>query len=79
MMRDLDLLVRDNTPDIFYDCLQTLLLIVNNILQNPSEIKYQRIPLAAKKFTDTVLKAKNGFEFLLDCGFQRQVFEFKGL
>ncbi|GAX27393.1 hypothetical protein FisN_23Hh148 [Fistulifera solaris] len=54
-------------------CLITLMKIIDNILQKPSDPKVRTIRLQNAAFASKVGSRKGGIEFLLACGFERSI------
>lgn len=62
-----------NTLDKAEDCIETLKKYLQNIINNPSEEKYQKIRMSNRIFCDKVANAEGSLEFLKAAGFQEQI------
>lgn len=64
-----------NTFDKAEDCIETLKKYLLNIINNPSEEKFQRIRMSNRIFCDKVANAEGSSEFLNAAGFREQTIE----
>ena len=62
-----------NTLDKAEDCIETLKKYLQNIINNPSEEKFQRIRMSNRIFTEKVANVEGSLEFLKAAGFQEQI------
>eukprot|EP01120_Amphizonella_sp_Union-15-10_P004305 TRINITY_DN14935_c0_g1_i1.p1 TRINITY_DN14935_c0_g1~~TRINITY_DN14935_c0_g1_i1.p1 ORF type:complete len:523 (+),score=103.03 TRINITY_DN14935_c0_g1_i1:85-1653(+) len=73
---DVQLRKEIETPNLL-KTLQTLYLILDNIITHPDDEKFARVPATSKRFASDVLEAKGGLQFILKAGFRKKVIEFK--
>eukprot|EP01125_Pyxidicula_operculata_P009522 TRINITY_DN3136_c0_g1_i1.p1 TRINITY_DN3136_c0_g1~~TRINITY_DN3136_c0_g1_i1.p1 ORF type:complete len:202 (+),score=36.07 TRINITY_DN3136_c0_g1_i1:17-622(+) len=55
--------------------LETISTILSNIIKNPDEEKFRKVPDQNAKFQSTVLERKGGKSFIIQCGFSKKVIE----
>ncbi|RXK37522.1 hypothetical protein M231_05243 [Tremella mesenterica] len=65
-------IVRDNTYERCAQCVETLVKIATNILQNENEPKYRTIRATNSMLKNSVLACAGGHEFLIALGFRVQ-------
>ncbi|KAL1114943.1 hypothetical protein AAG570_007766 [Ranatra chinensis] len=58
-------------------CVSTLITYLQNIIDNPSEVKYQKIRLSNRIYEEKVSKLEGAHDFLLAAGFEIKKFPFK--
>ncbi|GBB90841.1 hypothetical protein RclHR1_17940004 [Rhizophagus clarus] len=68
---------RHNSPQISQKCISTLLRIVNNILEDPYNEKFRKLPEKNKLINSNILQIIGGREFLVKIGFKSKVLEFE--
>lgn len=64
-----------NTLDKAEDCIETLKKYLQNIINNPTEEKFQRIRMSNRIFCDKVANAEGSSEFLRAAGFHEKVID----
>eukprot|EP01123_Difflugia_compressa_P010840 TRINITY_DN4088_c2_g1_i1.p1 TRINITY_DN4088_c2_g1~~TRINITY_DN4088_c2_g1_i1.p1 ORF type:complete len:215 (+),score=63.23 TRINITY_DN4088_c2_g1_i1:70-714(+) len=57
--------------------LETLSKVLNNIINNPDQEKFRKIPVTSKMFQINVIDKKGGKSLILACGFVRRTIEDK--
>jgi len=62
--------LRDNDDDTLRQAIDCLLRIANNIIENPSELKYRVLKLSSTVITTKLLIAAGGMECIFAMGFQ---------
>ncbi|KAH3756550.1 hypothetical protein Pelo_11661 [Pelomyxa schiedti] len=55
---------------VFWDCQRTLLMVIKNILANPTNERVRRLPLSNSKFRESVGSAPGGKQMLSAMGFE---------
>ncbi|PKY23689.1 hypothetical protein RhiirB3_506678 [Rhizophagus irregularis] len=68
---------RHNPPLISQKCISTLLRILNNILEEPYNEKFRKLPEKNNLINSNVLQITGGREFLVKIGFKSKVVEFE--
>jgi hypothetical protein len=68
---------RYNPPQISQKCISTLLRIVNNILEEPYNEKFRKLPEKNNLLNSNVLQITGGRDFLVKIGFKSKVVEFE--
>lgn len=62
-----------NTLDKAEDCIETLKKYLQNIMNNPTELKFHKVRKSNRIFCDKVANAEGSSEFLKAAGFQEQI------
>jgi len=65
-----------HTPTLL-GTLETISKVLNNIINNPEDEKYRKIPVTSKLFQNNVIDRKGGKSFILACGFCRKTIDSK--
>ncbi|CAO1631121.1 unnamed protein product [Sympodiomycopsis kandeliae] len=78
LRRVLDLqIMRDNNYAKANECLQTLQMLISNIISNPTETKYRSFKSQNTRIQRTLLSAQGGIAYLLLAGFGTRTVDFK--
>ncbi|CAG8596630.1 2254_t:CDS:10 [Ambispora gerdemannii] len=68
---------RENSANVAYKCIETLLKVIDNIKKDPLEVKYRRLGVDKPLVRNNLRNVKGGMEFLVAIGFRRSVKDFK--
>jgi hypothetical protein len=69
LLQSLETLVNHNTAVDVMECIDTICIIVNNIIQFPLDKKFRKIKIDNFEFNDRVVSCKGGIECLEAFGF----------
>lgn len=64
-----------NTIERAEDCIETIKKYLTNIIHNPTEIKFQKIRMSNRIFSEKVANIEGSFEFMKAAGFQEQIID----
>jgi hypothetical protein len=72
LVEALDVLVKHNSAVDVIECIDTICIIANNVIQFPADKRFRKIKINNFEFEDRVVKCRGGIECLEAIGFTRE-------